>query len=110
MTRIIVIATAAVALSASVAAADSYFPYSSQFQDRKGVVELDTVTADADGVVEIYNYHGGEIGDLLGSTDVMAGANTNTRVGLGNTPRTDAIALLKIDGQVVATQEIEFRR
>lgn len=97
------------ALSAGAASADSYLPFTAAHQDRDSVIELDTVRADSNGVVEIYSYHAGEIGDLLGTEAVSDGANANVRVGLGHTPVTDVIALLKVDGQVVDTQEIELR-
>ena len=77
--------------------------------DGDGVIELDTVRAASDGVVEIYAFNTGEIGDLLGSEMVSGGANANVRVGLGGTPVTDVIALLKVDGQVVDMQEIDLR-
>ena len=37
------------------------------------------------------------------------GANANVRVNLGKAPVTDVIALLKVGGQVVDTQEIDYR-
>ena len=109
MSRIIALSLAAAALTASAAAADGYIDFTSERQDRGSVVALNTVTTDAGGVVEIYDFQGGEIGDLLGSKNVMAGANSNVRVNIGAPSQTDAIALLKVDGEVVATQEIDFR-
>ncbi len=109
MSRIIASALAAVALTATAASANSYFDFTSERQDRGSVVELNTVTADGNGVVEIYDFQGGEVGDLLGTKTVTAGANSNVRVNIGAPSQTDAIALLKIDGEVVATQEIDFR-
>ena len=58
--------------------------------------------------MEIYAFHKGEIGDLLGSEAVNAGANANVRVGLGKAPVTDVIAQLVVGGQVVDSQEIDF--
>ena len=63
--------------------------------------------AAGDGVVEVYTFHKGEIGTLLGSEAVMAGANLNVDVDILR-PAVDAIAVLKVDGQIVDTQEIDF--
>lgn len=109
MSKTLTLAALAIAASATFAAAESYIPFSAEVQDRDGVVELGTVRSAADGVVEVYAFHGGEIGDLLGSEAVNAGADANVRVKLGSSPTTDAIALLKIDGQTVDSQEIDFR-
>lgn len=109
MKKIFALTAAALALTAGAAAAESYLPFTAHTQDRDSVIELGTVRAANDGVVEIYSFHAGEIGDLLGTEAVSDGANSNVRVGLGTQPVTDVIALLKVDGQVVDTQEIEFR-
>ena len=107
MTKTIALALAAI-VSAGAAAADNYLPFTAETQNRDSVIELDTVRAASDGVVEIYSFHKGEVGALLGSEDVNAGANANVRVGLGKAPVTDVIAQLVVGGQVVDTQEIDF--
>ena len=107
MFKTVSLALAAVAASATIASADSYISNFVEEQSRDSQVELGTVRAAADGVVEIYTYHGGELGALLGSEAVMAGANADVNVDI---PRSnlDAIAVLKVNGQIVDTQEIEF--
>lgn len=109
MTKFIALAAAAFAATATVAAADNYLPFTAETQANDGVVEFDAVRAGNDGVIEIYSFHAGEVGALLGTEAVNEGANANVRVGLGRAPITDVIALLKVDGQVVDSQEIDFQ-
>ena len=102
------LALAAIAASATIASASiNDLSNFSMEQDRGNQVELGLVRATSDGVVEVYTFHKGEVGALLGSTDVHAGANTDVDVQI---PRTgvDAIAILKVNGQTVDTQEIDF--
>ena len=102
------LAFAAIAASASIASADTN--NISNFvmeQNRGGQVELGTVTASGDGVVEIFDFHKGVVGALIGSTAVKAGANLDVDVNIPR-PETDAVAFLKVNGQVVDTQEIDF--
>jgi len=101
------IAFAVIAASASVASADSYISNFVMEQDRGSEVELGTVRAAGNGVVEVYSFHKGEIGTILGSEAVMAGANLDVDVDILR-PAKDAIAILKVDGQIVDTQEIDF--
>ena len=102
------LAFAAIAASASIASAsiDNISNFVME-QDRGGQVELGIVTATGDGVVEVYSFHKGVVGALIGSEMVKAGANLDVDV---NIPRqeTDAIVFLKVNGQVVDTQEINF--
>lgn len=70
-------------------------------------VELGQVRAAANGVVSLYDFHGGVQGALLGMQDVAAGANFDVRVKLGKRPINDVVAVLTIDGEVVDTQEFD---
>ena len=107
--KIVTLTLAALAASVTIASADtSYISNFVQEQHRGGHVELGTVTAVGDGVVEIHDFHNGEIGRLLGSADVSSGANLHVHVNISY-PVTDAIALLKVNGQIVDTQEIDFQ-
>jgi hypothetical protein len=102
------LAFAAIAASAAIASADTN--NISNFvmeQDRGGQVELGTVTATGDGVVEVYTFHKGVAGALIGSEMVKAGANLDVDVNIRR-QGVDAIAFLKVGGQVVDTQEIDF--
>lgn len=102
-------ATAAIATTilASTAAANS-FSYNEGFESQS--IELGAVTADGEGVVSLYDFHAGEQGALLGTEAVMAGANSDVRVILDQPAQRDVLAVLTIDGQVVATQELENLR
>jgi len=101
------IALAAIAASASMASANSYISNFVEEQVRGSQVELGTVRAAGDGVVEIYSFHKGEVGVLLGSEAVTAGSNLDVDVDIRR-PATDAIAILKVNGQIVDTQELDF--
>ena len=101
------LALATVAATASFASADSYISNFVEDQARDTQVELGTVRAAGDGIVEIYSFHKGELRDLIGSEAVMAGANTDVNVDVRRT-NLDAIAVLKVNGQIVDTQEIDF--
>ena len=108
MFKTLTLAAAAIAASASFASADvSYISNFVAEQDRSSQVELGTVRAAGNGVVEIYSFHKGKVGALLGSEEVVAGVNTNVDVDIAR-PGTDAIAILKVNGEVVDTQEIDF--
>ncbi|MCF2906568.1 hypothetical protein L0666_16365 [Octadecabacter sp. CECT 8868] len=108
MFKSVPLALAAIAASATIASADvSYLSNFAEEQTNDKIVELGTVRSAGDGVVEIYSYNAGQIGDLLGTQAVHEGANANVDVNITST-RTDAIALLKVNGQVVDSQEIDF--
>ena len=66
--------------------------------------------AEGAGVVEIYDFSKGEVGRLLGTEAVNAGANADVRVNVGVGPSQDVIALLKVDGQTVAQNEYDIDR
>lgn len=107
MFKTLTIAAATLAASATFASADSYISNFVMEQDRGSQIELGTVRAAGNGVVEIYSFHKGKVGALLGSEAVMAGANLDVDVDIRR-PGTDAIAFLKVNGQIVDTQEIDF--
>jgi hypothetical protein len=107
MFKTFTLAIAAIAASASIASADNFISNLVMEQDLGTQVELGTVVADGNGVIEVYAFHKGEVGALLGSEAVHAGANTDVDVDIAQ-PTTDAIAFLKVNGQIVETQEIDF--
>ena len=92
---------ATVAATATAASADSYFGDKGAL-DAKSNLEIGLVRAEGDGIVEIYDFRGGELGTLLGTETVNAGANQDVRVGVGIAPTQDVVAQLKVDGEVVA--------
>jgi len=106
------IKTLALAAAASVALASTASAnFSFNEMDISGsTAELGQVSAANAGTVEVFDYHGGAKGALLGATDVKAGANSDVRVKLGVRPINDVIAVLTVDGQIVDTREIELDR
>jgi hypothetical protein len=107
MKTLLSLTLAALAGSTTVAFAESYFTLS-HVQERDSIVELGTIASDSDGVVQVFSYHGGEKGPMLGWEALHAGANSKVRVPLASTPRTSGVAELVVDGRVVATQAIRF--
>ncbi|MEM6374338.1 MAG: hypothetical protein AAF727_16400 [Pseudomonadota bacterium] len=105
--KTIALAAATVAATASFAAADSYFAYGERL-DSASTLDLGLVRAEGAGVVEIYDFHKGEIGALLGTEMVNAGANTDVQVNVGIRPTQDVIALLKVDGETVAQRDFDI--
>jgi len=102
------IAAAAVATLATAATAQtSYFQFQEALEETNSVLELGSVTSAGNGIVEIYDYRGGELGALLGTESVRQGANADVRVGVSRNVDFDVIALLKVDGQTVATAEYD---
>jgi len=104
--KMIALAAATVAATATAASADNYFAFGDRLEN-SSTLELGTIRAAADGVVEIYDGRFGDLGALLGTEEVMAGANSDVRVNVGHGPDADVIAVLKVDGQIVAQQEYE---
>lgn len=106
------ITLAAVALlgTATLAtASESYFSLNSKAAAASSI-DLGVVRAADNGIVEIYDYHRGEIGTLLGTAPVKAGANREVKVNVGTPPLFDVIAVLNVNGQVVAQSEIDIVR
>lgn len=111
MFKTVSLALAAIAASATIASADvNYINSFVAAQDSQTHIELGLVRAEAAGVVEIYDFQTGEAGELLGSTNVHAGVNPNVNLNIGITGGgTDALAVLKVGGQIVDTQKIDFK-
>jgi hypothetical protein len=105
----IALVAATIAATASVASADSYFGFGERLES-SSTLELGLVTSEGAGVVEIYDYAKGEIGKLLGTESVNAGANADVRVNVGIPPRQDVIALLKVGGVTVAERDFDIDR
>ncbi|WP_368185116.1 hypothetical protein [Aestuariibius sp. HNIBRBA575] len=105
----IAIALTATIAGASSALANSYFTLDAN-QDSGSTLDLGIVVSEVPGTVEIYDFRLGVQGKLLGTEDVHAGANRDTRVDLGSEPFGDVIAVLKSDsGQILATTDVDIR-
>ena len=86
----------------STAFADSYFTCMNPLP-KEAMLELGTITSDGAGVVEVYDYHLGQQGDLLGTINVDQGANSDVRLNIGMPPLGDMLAVLTVEGEIVAT-------
>jgi hypothetical protein len=98
---------AALLTTAGMATAQSYFGFTGEM-DEDATLTIDTVTTDSAGVLEVYDYHTGERGDLLATEQLANGANADVRVDLGEQPRGDVMAVIVIDGEPAAMTEIEL--
>lgn len=103
------ILAATIAVTGSLASAGSNFQLDYNI-DASSNVELGLIRSEANGVVEVYNFQGGVAGELLGTQNVHAGANRDVRINIGSKPRFDVLAVLKVGGEVVATQEFDVNR
>jgi hypothetical protein len=107
MQKFLALTLAALVGSTTFAAAESTFTLP-LVQDDDSIVELGRINAENDGFVHIYSLDVGKIGALIGTEEVHAGTNSDVRVPLLDNPKQDAMAVLEVDGQVVATQEVRF--
>lgn len=107
MSKFLALTLAALVGSTTFAAAESTFSLS-QVQDDNSIVELGLITSDGAGFVHIYALDAGKMGALIGSESVHAGSNSDVRIPLIDNPKQDAMAVLEVDGQVVATQDVRF--
>jgi len=98
---------AALLTTAGMATAETYFGFTGEM-DETATLTIDTVTTDSAGVLEVYDYHAGERGDLLATEQLAAGANSDVRVDMGEQPRGDVMAVIVIDGEPAAMTEIEL--
>ena len=108
MLKTLTLAAATVAATASVATANNAFPVGETFE-QTDTLDLRTVTANAPGVVQIYDYNAGERGALLGSEEVRAGVNTDVKIDLGLGANNDILAVLLVDGEEVLMKDYDIR-
>ena len=107
--KTLILAAAAATSLTTTAHAENYFGFGERLES-SSTLELGTVRAGAAGVVEIYDYRNNSLGQLLGSKDVRAGANPDVHVTVGNPPRFDVVAVLRIDGEIVAQRDFHIDR
>ena len=107
MFKTLALASVAAIAVAGSASASNYILDLDASADRGSLIELQTVRADMAGTIEIYDFNAGEQGELLGMTDVQAGANSDVRINLRGQVINDVLAVLVVDGQVVDTLEVE---
>ncbi|SFS21322.1 DUF7282 domain-containing protein [Yoonia litorea] len=81
----------------TTAAADAWFGSQSQVQDDSSIV-LDLIRTDEAGIVAVYDFTGGEFGEMLGMAELTAGANDDVIVPLElNNAQTVAAVIYKGD-------------
>lgn len=107
--KTIAFAAATVAALGSAAAADNYFEFGDNLA-MNSTLDLGLVRADGNGVVELYTSNGGKLGTLIGTETVRAGANSDVRINVGSAPQQDVIALLKVNGEIVAQKDYDLIR
>ncbi len=100
------IAVVASATIASAGGINDLSPFERN-QDSRTRVELGTISVSSGGVVEIYSFHQGQLGGLLGSRRLSAGANSRVEFSTRRVV-TGAIAVLKVGGQIVDTQRLYY--
>lgn len=107
--KTLVLAAATIAATATTAAAYNSFPYGESFAETD-TLEFDFVQADAAGTLEIYDFHTGVRGELLGSKALRGGVNTNVKVNLGVSANQDILAVLNVGGEEVLIKDYDALR
>lgn len=107
MSKYLAITAATLLASTTYAVADSNFTLPLA-QERDGIAELGRINADSDGVVEIYRLEGDQLGTLLGTEPVHAGTNSDVRVSVAHNQMSNARAVLVVNDEIVATQDIRY--
>jgi hypothetical protein len=105
--KTLAIAAAIAATSTAAFASGSDHIFLGEGQDVNTRVELDLVRASSAGTVDIYSFHKGVKGELLGSASLRAGAHTDVNINLKTAATTDLIAVLNIAGSVADSVEID---
>jgi len=87
------VAALTTALLATSVSADSYFFNQMQIDDSSNFT-IAGVTSDVDGQVVIFDYTGGEKGEILATAPVNQGANVDVVMTLSRVPSGDILAVL----------------
>ena len=95
---------ATIAMTATTAFANNAFGFQTKVDDSSNI-ELDLVTASADGFVVLYDYSGGEFGEVLGTAEVLAGANDDVIIPVLPTANTDQMAAVLYAGPITTPME-----
>ena len=97
--------TAALALGSTAASANN-FGFQTQV-DEGNAITLDLVTADADGFVVIYDYNGGDFGEIVGQAPVQMGANADLIVPLAADTMSADLAAVLYAGPITTPMEAD---
>ena len=98
---------AASATSASAMTWDNAFQSLARLPEQTSIVDVGVVRSESQGMVEIYTREADGTMILLGTEPVHAGANRNVRVQVDRPVRRDIVAVLRVDGQVLATHRFD---
>lgn len=108
--RIIALAAAALIGSATLASASINAFDFSRTVAASDTLDIGLVRATDAGSVEIYNVLDKEFANALGTTEINPGANRDVRVDVGFKPQQDVVAVLRVNGEIVATQQLSVSR
>lgn len=92
---------------ATAASAAGMFGYQTTVSDDNSIT-IDLVNAAADGELVVYDYTGGEFGDVLGTAPLTSGANTEIVVTLSNNIAQDLAAVIYEGAMTEPTQASDF--
>ena len=107
MFKTLAIVAASIALTAGAASASNTFGLLTSVEQGDSYYDISAISTLGEGFVQIETF----AGDIVGSTDLNAGANINTRVQLDNAVSTqNLVAKLIVDGEVVDENRILVRR
>lgn len=98
----------ATALAVPAAAQDESFFSCVEPWEGGSMIHLGLIRSEGDGVVEVYDYQGGQMGEKLGETTVQEGANQDVRVNARQDVSHSIMAQLVVDGEVVASHVYNY--
>jgi hypothetical protein len=110
LTTVALLGTTGWVAAQETTAVDAFSIDAEQVQNSDGVISLGLVTASQDGVIEIYDIDDTELADMLGSQVINAGANPDVKINLTRAADSDVMAVLRVNGAVVATTEVDLLR
>ena len=98
---------AASATSAPAMTGENSFQSLARIHQQTSIVDVGIVRSESNGMVEIYTRASDGTMILLGTEPVHAGANRAVRVQVDRPVRRDLIAVLRVNGQVLATHRFD---
>jgi hypothetical protein len=105
MTKLLPLLAAALFATAGMASASNTLGFNVGRASGNSV-EFSNVVANGNGTVALYEYQGAQQGRLLDTDTVRAGANTDVKVSVNGSVANSFLAVLTVDGQVVAQQVV----
>lgn len=88
--------------------ADTYFTFDNYIES-SSVLDFGLITTEAPATLEVYDFGAGERGELLGTTGLDFGANTDVIVNVEIPPQQDVLALIRNDaGEVIALEHFRL--